>query len=194
MRLRCESAVPVLLRAGFGPEPVPSEGTAPGSTYPAGAGSGLALRAEQGLCEPVVRILSEDADPLRSQGCGPAESVPLQLPGLAERLLGLEAVAQEAPRVLLGRGFELLPILEDLFQHSPAVRRGDFEPHLAGPSLEPLAEFLLGLVHRWDFELQVLEISSKSFGSKRKHFQLLPPRHTMYNSRFLVVPLILQQN
>lgn len=94
----------------------PQRGDSPGSTYPAVAGTGLAV-AEQGRGprEPVFLILSEYADPLGCQGHGPVEPVLWHLPGPAEMVPWLEAVAQEAPRVLFGRGFELLPIFVDLF-------------------------------------------------------------------------------
>lgn len=85
-------------------------------TYRAAAVAGLAAAGQRRAAgQAEFRVLSEDADPPGSERGRRVKPVLWCFPSPAETVPWLEAVAQKTPRVLLGRGLQLLPIFIDLF-------------------------------------------------------------------------------
>lgn len=87
-----------------------------GVTHPAVAVSrGAVAEERRGAGEAVFRILFEYADPLGTQLGWRALPAFCRVPRRAGTVPRLKAVPEETPRLLFGRGLQLLPVLEDLF-------------------------------------------------------------------------------
>lgn len=76
---------------------------------------GAVAEERRGAGEAVFLILFEYADPLGTQLGWRAQPAFCRVPRHARAVPRLEAVPEETPGLLFGRGLQLLPVLVDLF-------------------------------------------------------------------------------